>query len=190
MATKLLILILNGLTQAAIFFVLGSGLTLAFGLMRVINLSHGAFYLLGGYIGYSVVHATGNWPLALVVGGSRSPVWFLFERTMLFRVRGGDLPETLLTVALSMIIADVSLAIWGGHPLTLNVPAYLNPRSNDFWHHLPRFPVYPHGYQRLNRAFAVAGPSQDEARSCGARRSGRPRDRKRFRREYRPGSTA
>ena len=55
MDTKLLILILNGLTQAAIFFVLGSGLTLAFGLMRVINLSHGAFYLLGGYIGYSVV---------------------------------------------------------------------------------------------------------------------------------------
>ena len=38
---------------------LGSGLTLAFGLMRVINLSHGAFYLLGGYIGYSVVRATG-----------------------------------------------------------------------------------------------------------------------------------
>ena len=77
MDTKLLILILNGLTQAAIFFVLGSGLTLAFGLMRVINLSHGAFYLLGGYIGYSVVRATGNWPLALVVGGlSIALVWF------------------------------------------------------------------------------------------------------------------
>ena len=41
-------------------------------------------------------------------------------------------PETLLTVALSMIIADVSLAIWGGHPLTLNVPAYLNPRVTIF----------------------------------------------------------
>ena len=118
MDTKLFILILNGLTQAAIFFVLGSGLTLAFGLMRVIILSHGAFYLLGGYIGYSVVHATGNWPIALVVGGlSIALLGFLFERTMLFRVRGGDLPETLLTVALSMIIADVSLAIWGGHPL-------------------------------------------------------------------------
>ena len=129
MDTKLLILILNGLTRAAIFFVLGSGLTLAFGLMRVINLSHGAFYLLGGYIGYWVVRATGNWPLALVVGGLSIALFgFLFERTMLFRVRGGGLPETLLTVALSMIIADVSLAIWGGHPLTLNVPAYLNPR--------------------------------------------------------------
>jgi branched-subunit amino acid ABC-type transport system permease component len=50
MDIKLLILILNGLTQAAIFFVLGSELTLAFGLMRVINLSHGAFYLVRGYI--------------------------------------------------------------------------------------------------------------------------------------------
>ncbi|MBV9671684.1 MAG: branched-chain amino acid ABC transporter permease [Verrucomicrobia bacterium] len=128
MYTKFLILILNGLTQAAIFFVLGSGLTLAFGLMRVMNLSHGAFYLLGGYIGYSVVHATHNWPLALVAGSlSIALLGFLFERTMLVRVRGGDLPETLLTIALSMIIADVSLAIWGGHPLTLNLPAYLNP---------------------------------------------------------------
>ena len=140
MDTKLLILILNGLTQAAIFFVLGSGLTLAFGLMRVINLSHGAFYLLGGYIGYSVVRATGNWPLALVVGGLSIALFgFLFERTMLFRVRGGDLPETLLTVALSMIIADVSLAIWGGHPLTLNVSAYLNPRVTIFGITYPGF---------------------------------------------------
>lgn len=109
MDTKLLILILNGLTQAAIFFVLGSGLTLAFGLMRVINLSHGAFYLLGGYIGYSVVRATGNWPLALVAGGLSIALFgFLFERTMLIRVRGGDLPETLLTVALSILLDEPS----------------------------------------------------------------------------------
>lgn len=53
MDAKLILLILNGLTQASILFVLGSGLTLAFGLIRVVNLGHGAFYLLGGYIGYS-----------------------------------------------------------------------------------------------------------------------------------------
>jgi len=55
MEIKYIVLILNGLSQAAVLFVLGSGLTLAFGLMRVINLSHGAFYMLGGYIGYSVL---------------------------------------------------------------------------------------------------------------------------------------
>src|SRR4030042_2095839 len=108
MEAKFVLLILNGFALASILFVLGSGLTLAFGLMRVVNLSHGAFYLLGGYIGYSVVKATGNWPLALAAGAlSIALLGFVFERAMLSRVRGGDLPETLLTVALSMIIADL-----------------------------------------------------------------------------------
>jgi branched-chain amino acid transport system permease protein len=128
MDIKFVFLILNGLTQAAILFVLGSGLTLAFGLMRVVNLSHGAFYMLGGYIGYSVVKATGNWPLALIAGGlSIAVAGFLFERLMLERVRGGDLPETLLTVALAMIISDLCLVFWARTPITLNVPTYLNP---------------------------------------------------------------
>ncbi len=128
MDAKFILLILNGLTQASILFVLGSGLTLAFGLMRVVNLSHGAFYLLGGYIGYSIVKATGNWPLALIIGGfSIAFLGLVFERVMLSRVRGGDLPETLLTVALSMIIADQALVYWAKSPLTLNVPAYLSP---------------------------------------------------------------
>jgi len=128
MEDKFIILILNGLTQAAILFVLGSGLTLAFGLMRVVNLCHGAFYMLGGYIGYSVVKATGNWPFALIAGGlSIALLGLVFERTMLSRVRGGDLPETLLTVALSMIIADQALVYWARNPVTLNVPSYLSP---------------------------------------------------------------
>lgn len=131
MDAKLILLILNGLTQASILFVLGSGLTLAFGLMRVVNLGHGAFYLLGGYIGYSIVKATDNWPLALLAGGlSIALLGFVFERFMLSRVRGGDLPETLLTVALSMIIADQALVYWAKSPLTLNVPSYLSPPIN------------------------------------------------------------
>jgi branched-chain amino acid transport system permease protein len=128
MDAKLILLVLNGLTQASILFVLGSGLTLAFGLMRVVNLSHGAFYLLGGYIGYSIIKSTGNWPLALLGGGlSIALLGLVFERVMLSRVRGGDLPETLLTVALSMIIADQALVYWAKSPLTLNVPSYLSP---------------------------------------------------------------
>lgn len=140
MEAKFIILILNGLTQAAILFVLGSGLTLAFGLMRVVNLAHGAFYMLGGYIGYSVVKSTGNWPLALLAGGlSIALLGFIFERVMLSRVRGGDLPETLLTVALSMIIADQALVYWAKSPLTLNVPAYLNSPLKVFGVTYPGF---------------------------------------------------
>lgn len=128
MEVKFILLILNGLTLASILFVLGSGLTLAFGLMRVVNLSHGAFYILGGYIGYTVVKETGNWPLALIMGGlSIALLGLIFERFMLSRVRGGDLPETLLTVALAMIIADQALVYWPRNPVTLNVPEYLSP---------------------------------------------------------------
>jgi branched-chain amino acid transport system permease protein len=140
MEIKYVILILNGLTTAAILFVLGSGLTLAFGLMRVVNLAHGAFYMLGGYIGWSVVKATGNWPLALVVGGlSIALLGLIFERTMLGRVRGRDLPETLLTVALSMIISDICLVFWARTAITLNVPPYLNPPITVFGITYPAF---------------------------------------------------
>jgi branched-chain amino acid transport system permease protein len=119
--------ILNGITQAALLFILGSGLTLAFGLMRVVNLSHGAFYLLGGYIGYSVFQYTQNWWLALLSGAiSIALVGFLFERFMLVRVRNSNLGQTLLTIALSMIIADICLAVWGGTALKIKVPVSLN----------------------------------------------------------------
>lgn len=127
MNMQITMFILNGITQAALLFILGSGLTLAFGLMRVVNLSHGAFYLLGGYIGYSVFQYTQNWWLALLSGAiSIALVGFLFERFMLVRVRNSNLGQTLLTIALSMIIADICLAIWGGTALKIKVPASLN----------------------------------------------------------------
>lgn len=140
MNTRFIILILNGLTQASVLFVLGSGLTLAFGLMRVVNLSHGALYLLGGYIGYTVNQLTGSWVLAILAAGlAIALLGFLFERGMLFRVRGGDLPETLLTVALSMIIADLCLAIWGGHALSIESPAFTRTSITIFGITYPAF---------------------------------------------------
>jgi branched-chain amino acid transport system permease protein len=121
-------LVLNGLTQGALFFVLGSGLTLAFGLMQVVNLSHGAFYLLGGYVAFTVLKLSGSWFLALAAAGvSIALLGLAFERTMLVRVRsGGDLSQTLLTVALSMVIGDLALAAWGGHPLSIRAPRLLS----------------------------------------------------------------
>jgi branched-chain amino acid transport system permease protein len=121
-------LVLNGLTQGALFFVLGSGLTLAFGLMRVVNLSHGAFYLVGGYVGFTVLKASGSWVFAVGASGlAIALLGLVFERTMLVRVRNrGDLPQTLLTIALSMILSDLALAIWGGHPLSLRAPVLVS----------------------------------------------------------------
>jgi branched-chain amino acid transport system permease protein len=63
-----LVTLLNGLTLASLYFIVASGFTLVFGLMRNVNLAHGSLYLLGGYVGYVVAEKTGWWVLALAAG--------------------------------------------------------------------------------------------------------------------------
>ena len=58
----------NGLSYAALLFLLASGLTLIFGLMRIVNLAHGSYFMLGGYIGLTVIQRTGSFALGLVAG--------------------------------------------------------------------------------------------------------------------------
>lgn len=141
--------VLNSLTYAALLFVMASGLTLAFGLMRIVNLAHGAFYLVGGYVGLAVFRMTGNWPLAMMAGGIAMAVTaLLLERTLLVWVRGKELPETLLTLAVAMILADAAMAIWGGNPLTMQPPALLTPRLHILG------VVYP-GFRLFVLAFGV-----------------------------------
>lgn len=119
-------LVLNGLTMAALLFIMASGLTLAFGLMRVVNLAHGAFYLLGGYVGVQVIRDTGSLPLGLLAGGAVALlVGLLMERFLLQRVRGLDLSEALLTIAVGLIIADALLVFYGGQPVSLPLPREL-----------------------------------------------------------------
>ncbi|MBA2777919.1 branched-chain amino acid ABC transporter permease [Billgrantia kenyensis] len=119
-------LALNGLTMAALLFIMASGLTLAFGLMRVVNLAHGAFYLLGGYIGVQVIRDTGSLTLGILAGGLAALVGgLLMERFLLQRVRGMDLSEALLTIAVGLIIADALLVVYGGQPVSLPLPREL-----------------------------------------------------------------
>ena len=146
--------------------------------MRVVNLSHGALYLLGGYIGYSVLGATGNWFIALGVSAAFAGLLgFLFERTMLKRVRdGGDLPQTLLTIALSIIIADVALAIWGGHPLSLSAPRSINFPVRLFGIIYPGLSLHPHDHRRRHRGAPLDPFVQDEVRRRRAGQRRRPGD--------------
>ncbi len=117
---------LNGLTFAALLFMLASGFTLVFGLMRIMNLSHGAFYLVGGYIGLSVLLASGSLLLAcLVAGGTLALLGLVVDRWLLRRLRGEVLPEVLLTIGLAFILGDLSLAVWGGDPRNINLPGWL-----------------------------------------------------------------
>jgi branched-chain amino acid transport system permease protein len=122
----LVLQVLNGLTLAALLFLVASGFTLVFGVMRIVNLAHGSLYLLGGSIGISVAAVTGVWALGLVAATiGVGAVGLLSERLLLHRVRGRELPEVLLTVGIALVIADLVLALFGGNPRTAQPPAPL-----------------------------------------------------------------
>jgi len=121
---QFLLQLLNGLTYAGLLFVIASGFTLIFGLMRVVNMSHGAFYLLGAYIGYSVQRQTGDWVLAVIAGTLSVGIAALVLQWLVQRVEG-DLPQTLLTLGGALMIGDLCLWIWGGLPMTLKAPQQL-----------------------------------------------------------------
>jgi len=106
------ITLLNGLTLASLYFIVAAGFTLVFGLMRNVNLAHGSLYLLGGYIGYFVAEATGYFVLALAAGFLAAALVGLAMQVTIFRfMPGQDLRQTMVTIGLSIIIAD--LLIWG-----------------------------------------------------------------------------
>ncbi|NJC63116.1 branched-chain amino acid ABC transporter permease [Planosporangium flavigriseum] len=137
---QLLVQTLNGLTLAGIMFLVSSGFTLVFGVMRVANLAHGAFYLLGGYIAFSTVQVIGNFFLGVLVAAVTTAVLGLvLERTLINRIRGNVMAEVLLTLGLVFVIDDVALAIWGGDPLSLKLPGLLAESSTLPGSHL----VYP-----------------------------------------------
>ncbi len=127
MSLLVIMSLLNGLTLAALLFITASGLTLSFSLMRVVNLTHGAFYMAGGFIGVSVIKVTGSWLLAMLAGGGVMAVAALLEEKYLLRwARGDDLIETLISLSVAIIIGDLVLVIWGGYPKTIEIPAMLS----------------------------------------------------------------
>ena len=110
-------LLLNGLSFGALLFLVASGFTLVFGLMRISNLAHGGFYLVGAYVAVSTVAATGNFWLGVLAGAlAAAIVGLIVERGLLRRVRNQEMPEVLVTVGVSFIIADLLLAAFGGDP--------------------------------------------------------------------------
>jgi branched-chain amino acid transport system permease protein len=112
--------LLNGMTFAGLLFMVASGFTLVFGLMRIVNLAHGAFFLLGAYVGISVQRQTGSWYLAILAGAVVVGVLSLIVQLGLMRrVQGDDKLETLLTLGIGFIIADAILALWGGMPQSI-----------------------------------------------------------------------
>ena len=112
--------LLNGLSFGALLFLIASGFTLVFGLMRISNLAHGAFYVVGAYLAVVVVATTGNFWAGVASGAAAAAVLgFGLERGLLRRVRGREMPEVLITVGVSFVVADLVLAFFGGDPKSL-----------------------------------------------------------------------
>jgi len=117
---------LNSLALGGLLFLLASGFSLIFGLMRIPNLTHGALFMLGAYVGVTALKVVPNlWLAALLSGLAVALFGGLLERLILRRLAGNALGQVLVTLGVSFIIADFCLIAWGGDPIPLAAPASL-----------------------------------------------------------------
>ncbi len=117
---------LNSLSLGGLLFLLAAGFSLIFGVMRIANLTHGSLFMLGAYLGVSVLRVVPNlWLAALLAGLAVALIGGLIERLLLRRLATKPLGQVLVTLGLSFIIADLCLMIWGGDPIPLPTPVSL-----------------------------------------------------------------
>ncbi|MEM9431944.1 MAG: branched-chain amino acid ABC transporter permease [Pseudomonadota bacterium] len=123
----------NGITLGGLYFLVASGFTLIFGLMRNVNLAHGSLYLFGGYVGYFVAEATGIWliafPAAFIVVGALGAV---MQIVVFRRMEGQDLRQTLVTIGISIVLADLMLWAFGGDFYNITPPEWLSGPVETF----------------------------------------------------------
>lgn len=125
-ARLFLVTLLNGLTLASLYFIVASGFTLVFGLMRNVNLAHGSLYLLGGYIGFIVAERTGWWPLAMAAGFAAAALAGLLLQVVILRhMQNQDLRQTMVTIGLSVVVADLLIWIFTAQVHQMEAPAWL-----------------------------------------------------------------
>jgi len=116
----------NGISYGALLFLVGSGLSLIFGVMRIVNLSHGSYFLLGGYVALSVIWSTGSWLLAIPVAAMAIALIGLAMERIFLRPLGFDpLRQVLLTVGFAFLFQQAALDIWTGNNFDINPPEAL-----------------------------------------------------------------
>lgn len=134
-----LLTFMNGLTLAALYFLVASGFTLVFGLMRNVNLAHGSLYLLGAYVGYSVIQWTGFWVLGVAAGFLSMALVGVALQVAIFRhMEGQDMRQTMVTIGLSIVLADIMLWIWSGNTYQFEAPEILTGATP-----MPLVKLYP-----------------------------------------------
>jgi branched-chain amino acid transport system permease protein len=119
---------LNSLSLGGLLFLLSSGFSLIFGLMRLANLTHGAFFMLGTYLGAVALRSYSGlniWVAALGAGIAVAIIGGLFERLVLTRLKTNPLGQVLVTLGMSFIISDACLVLWGGDSIPVPTPQNL-----------------------------------------------------------------
>ncbi len=117
---------LNSLALGGLLFLLAAGFSLIFGLMRIANLTHGSLFMLGAYLGVSILKYIPNLWIAALLGGLLVAVFGgLMERFILRALAGNALGQVLVTLGISFIIADFCLVVWGGDPIPIPTPLFL-----------------------------------------------------------------
>jgi branched-chain amino acid transport system permease protein len=148
---------LNGLSLAMILFLLAAGLTLIFGLMRIINMAHGSFYLLGGYIAISAIRFTGDFGTgALLAVLAIAVTGVVVQRLFLARLYKQEMPQALLTLGLLFIIADFAFFTWGGDPLLVPEPKLLQGGVHFFGVVYPLYRLFLIGWGLATAIFLWA----------------------------------
>src|SRR3954451_4910447 len=108
---------LNSLSLGGLLFLLAAGFSLIFGLMRIANLTHGGLFMLGAYLGVTILKVVPNlWAAALLSGLAVALFGGLLEKLILRNLAGNVLGQVLVTLGVAYITADACLLIWGGDP--------------------------------------------------------------------------
>jgi branched-chain amino acid transport system permease protein len=118
--------LLNALSFGALLFLVSAGLSLILGLMRIVSVAHGSFYMLGAYVALATLTASHSYPLAIVAAVLTMLVLgALLQRTLIERVGSDPLRQVLLTFGVLLVVGDIALALWSGAPAIIPVPPLL-----------------------------------------------------------------
>lgn len=136
----ILIQTLNGLSFAALLFLLASGLSLIYGVMKIVNIAHGSYFMLGAYIGLTTILKTKSFFLGAFTGAlCIGVIGVIMERIFLRRFHLQALPQMMITLGFALVFRDLALLIWGGDPYTIPPPSFLRGSTQIF---TITFPIY------------------------------------------------
>jgi len=148
-----LLLAVNSITLGGLLFLLSAGFSLIFGLMRIPNLTHGSFFMLGAYLATSLIaRGVDFWTAAILSGLGVALFGGIVERLVLRRLPGAELAQVLVTLGLSFMVADVCLMVWTGDPIRIATPPALRGATSALG---LSFPTYRLAISLIAVVFAV-----------------------------------